>query len=468
MDIINSRLYELFSSLSEPELKELDKAINSSFFNYRKEEARLFEYLAKQRKLKNQNFSAEKVTVFVFGKKTDLAKLRHVMTYLSRIITRYIAIHEMEENEALQKMLLLTSYRKRKLEKQFLSTYTETEKFFLNEALLNAELYFHQLQLHLEFYNHSIVNRKAVNEDLIRLSEDLDAFYIIQKLKQACTILSYQNIFKFDHKPELMNEILAMAERKNGLKNPLVKLLYFNYQCLNEPQNEAHFTELKKALLHESAKRIELRELRDIYTLAINYCIKRLNTGSRNYFQEVFDIYKTGLSIRVFEENGKLSQFTYKNISAIAIGLNEYHWVKKFIEEYKSRLEKELQEGFYAYCLSRYYFAIADYERVSDLLREVEIKEQFTDLDARVLLIKTYYELDEINLLDYAINNLKQQLKRKKLKTYHGTVYGNFVKTVSRLTHLRPYDKKEKQTLREKLATTKAIAEKEWLLSKMQ
>ncbi|HEY0262446.1 MAG TPA: hypothetical protein VGB95_05430, partial [Chitinophagales bacterium] len=362
----------------------------------------------------------------------------------------------------------VTSYRKRNLEKQFLTTYAETEKFFLNEASLNAELYFHQLQLHLEFYNHSIVNRKAVNDDLIRLSEDLDAFYIIQKLKQACTILSYQNIFQFDHKPELMNEILVMAERKNNLKNPLVKLLYFNYQCLNEPQNEAHFTELKKALLHETAKRIELRELRDIYTLAINYCIKRLNTGSHNYFQEVFDIYKAGLSIRVFEENGKLSPFTYKNISAIAIGLKEYDWVKSFVEEYKSHLDKELQDGFYAYCLARYYFAIADYERVSDLLHEVEIKEQFTDLDARVLLIKTYYELDEMNLLDYSINNLKQQLKRKKLQTYHGTVYSNFAKMVSRITHLRPYDKKAKQTLREKLADTKAIAEKEWLLAKMQ
>lgn len=467
MNISDSQLLALFNTLSEKELKDLDKAINSPFFNYRKEEVRLFTYLVKQRKLKNPDFSAEKAISFVFKKKTDLAKLRHVMTYLSRIITRYIVLSEMEANKALQKMLLLTSYRKRNLEKQFLAIYSETERFFLNEASLNAELYFYQLQLHLEFYNHSIINRKAVNDDLIRLSEDLDAFYIIQKLKQACTILSYQNIFKFDHKPELMDEVLVMAERKSDLKNPLVKLLYFNYQCLNEPQNEAHFSALKKALLHESAKRIELRELRDIYTLAINYCIKRLNTGSRNYFQEVFDIYKAGLAIRVFEENGKLSQFTYKNISAIAIGLKEYNWVKNFIEEYKPHLEKELQDGFYAYCLARYYFAIANYERVSSLLREVEIKEQFTDLDARVLLIKTYHELDEMNLLDYAINNLKQQLKRKNLQTYHGAVYGNFAKIANRISHLRPYDKKAKQVLREKLSTTKAIAEKDWLLSKL-
>ncbi|HEY0262656.1 MAG TPA: hypothetical protein VGB95_06490, partial [Chitinophagales bacterium] len=86
MDISTSNLYALFNSLSETELKELDKAINSSFFNYRKEEARLFEYLLKLRESKKPDFSAEKAVFFVFGKKTDLAKLRHVMTYLSRII----------------------------------------------------------------------------------------------------------------------------------------------------------------------------------------------------------------------------------------------------------------------------------------------------------------------------------------------------------------------------------------------
>ncbi|HLP18695.1 MAG TPA: hypothetical protein VK174_00260, partial [Chitinophagales bacterium] len=136
-------------------------------------------------------------------------------------------------------------------------------------------------------------------------------------------------------------------------------------------------------------------------------------------------------------------------------------------EEYKNKLDPEIREGFYAYCMARYCFATGNYSRVMDLLQEVEIKEQFTDLDARVLLIKTYYELDEFGLLDYSNNNLKQQLKRKKLQTYHETVYGNFAKYITRLMKLRPYDKKAKAALKEKISGTSAMAEKEWLLGKI-
>ncbi|MCO5281697.1 MAG: hypothetical protein M9931_11695 [Chitinophagales bacterium] len=318
----------------------------------------------------------------------------------------------------------------------------------------------------MEFYNHSVSNRKAANQDLVRLSEDLDTFYIIQKLKQSCNILSYQNIFNFNHQPKLINEVLEMAQQNIHKENLLLKLLYYNYLCLCKPDNKSYFFELKKVLLNKYTTRIQQQELRDNYTLAINYCIKKLNTGAKEYYQEVFEIYQSGLLNQVFEENGILSPFTYKNIVSIAIGLKEYKWVKAFIESYKHKLDNEVQTGFYTYCLARYYFGIEDYERVSDLLREVEIKEQFTDLDARVLLAKTYFELDEINLLDYCINNLKQQLKRKKLQTYHAAVYGNFVKMLSKIVHLRPYDKKARQALREKILDTKVIAEKDWLLLK--
>lgn len=467
MNLLDSKLYTIFRTLSETELKELDKAVHSPFFNYRIEEVRLFEYLLKQHKLKRGNFLAENAILFVFKKKKGLADLRHVMTYLLRIITRFIAINELDKSPHLNNLLLLTSYRKRGLEKPFLNTYIETEKLFSQKTKLAAELYFYQLQLHLEYYNYSIVNRKAANSNLITLSEDLDTFYTIQKLKQSCTILSYQNIFKFNHQPSFLAEVLVMAEQEKFFKNPLVKLLYYNYKCLKEPQTETHFKELKKTLLSDNSKRIDIKELRDIYTLAINFCIKMLNTGTENYYKEVFDIYQSGLNNEIFIENRKISPFTYKNISAVAIRLKQYEWARTFIETYKPFITKDNQEGFYSYCIARYYFAIKNYSPISDLLLDLEIKEQFTDLDARILLSKTYFETDKIHLLNYCIANLKQQLKRKKLQSYHKAVYGNFVKIISKILNLSTYDTKGKRALLETINTTKELAEREWLISKL-
>ncbi len=468
MNFKASSLYQLFSSLSIEELKELDKAVHSPFFNYREEEIKLYEYLLKTKKAKASGISAEGAYKYVFPKQEmDIAKLRHVMTYLTRIITRYITIHEMEQDAVQEKLLLAQSLRRRNLPKQFLAGYKEAEEYIATTAAISPANYFYQLQLHTEYYSYSISNRKAENDDLQKLTDDLDSFYITQKLKHVCSILSYKNIFHFEHQPELVDEVMEMIQRKKLLSNPLVSLLYFNYLCLSEPDNEDYFLQLKDALLHKSG-RIEVKELKDIFTLAINYCIRRLNTGGQKYFIEVFDIYKAGLERGIFEEQGHLSPFTYKNITAIAIGLKAYDWVGSFIEEYKPKLTVEIRDGFYAYCKARYFFSLGKFDAVADLLQEVEIKEQFTDLDARVLLIKTYFESDEYNLLGYGIDNLKQQLKRKKLQTYHEAVYGNFAKMVLQLSHLRPYDKPARERLKTKVENTKAIAEKDWLLSKVK
>lgn len=468
MNFTDSNLYQLFSSLSPAELKELDKAVRSPYFNYRTEEIRLYEFLLLTKKRKEEKILLNNAVKYVFEDgKGDAAKLRHVMTYLTRIINRCIAIGEIESNEEHKQLLLARSMRKRGLSKLFTASYKEAEQYMQQDAALSPELYYHQFQLHTEYYIHSITNRRAQNEDLQRMSEDLDSFYITQKLKHACNLLSYRNVFKLEYTDDVMQDVMPLVQKKQMLNNPLVNLLYHNYLCLTEPNNEDYFIKLKDLLLNHS-QRVDVKELRDIFTLAINYCIKRLNTGGQKYYQEVFEIYVAGLQRAVFEDRGQLSPYTYKNISAIAIGLKQYEWVATFLEDYKSKLDEEIRDGFYAYCMARYCFAIAQYEQAMSLLQEVEIKEQFTDLDARVLLIKTYYELDEFGLLDYSLGNFKQQLKRKKLQTYHATVYGNFAKNMSKVMHLRPYDKKAKAQLKEDITLTNAIAEKEWLLSKVK
>lgn len=467
MKFQQSKLVELFSSLSAKEVKGLHKAVHSPFFNTRDEEIRLLEYLQKAWPDKPEMLEAELVYEYVFDDtQHDMARLRHVMTYLTRIIQRYMTIAGFEEDRAMVDLVYARSLRERNLTKQFLAEYHKAEAYLQQDALLTPDTYFYRLQIHTEYYAHAIASRKARNQELQMLSEDLDMFYAVQKLKQVSNILSYKNLFQLDHQPELMEEVLQLIERKNLRRDPLVAALYHSYLCLAEPEDEAHFARLKAALLN-SGQLIERRELKDIYTLAINYCIKRINTGDTRYHQQVFDIYRSGLEYHIFEEEGQLSPFTYKNIASIAIGLKQYEWVLYFLDEYKDRLPARHRDDFYTYCLARYYFSLSDYNQVTDLLQEVEIKEQFTDLDARILLIKTYLELDEYSLLDYSISNLKQQLKRKKLQTYHQEAYGNFAKLVGRLLNLRPYDKKARTSLQQKITNTRVVAEREWLLGKL-
>ena len=141
---------------------------------------------------------------------------------------------------------------------------------------LSSKLYYNNLQLRTEYYTHSIIKRKAMDIELLALSEDLDLYYVTQKLKQACNIISYKNMFKSEHELELLDEVIALINRKKLNDNPLIKILLSSYNSMLHPEEEEHFYQLKESLMNY-VQNIDINELKDVYILAINYCIKKIN-----------------------------------------------------------------------------------------------------------------------------------------------------------------------------------------------
>lgn len=468
MNLNKSKLIQLFKVLDAKEVKLLKLAINSPFFNYRKEEKNLFYFLCNNIHDSQKLSNTEEVYKNVFNSSdVNLSAMRHVMSYLTKIIVRVLTIQEFENEETSKNILLTKVLRKKNLSKHFLSQYQKTITHINSHSKLSSQKYYEQLQLHTEFYTYSIAQRKPMDISIKSISEDLDLFFVANKLKQICNIISHKNLFVSEFEPVLFDEITKLIESKNLLKNPLINLLYFSYKSLSHFEEEVYFFSLKKALFQHS-KLISLTELKDIFTLTINYCIKKLNTGNKSFIKEVFEIYKLGIALKVFEEDGKISPYTFKNIVSIGIALNNLDWVYEFLMSFEHKISSEYAKDFHTYCLARYYFSINDYNKVVSLLHQVVIKETFTDLDTRVLLIKTYFELLEYDLLDYSISNFKQLIQRKKLQTYHENVYKNFAKFSGYLLNLASTDKKRIDNLLLKLNKTNAIAEKEWLMQKLK
>lgn len=461
MKIKKSKLLVLIQSLTNEELKMIKLALDSPFFNYRNEEKSLFAYLVKYKNNNANLKDLKKLYRYVF--KSDdliLSKLRNVMSYLTKIILRVMTIIELEDENT--EVALLRFLRKKDLSKFFLQEYAASKQNVSSK--LSSKLYYNKLQLHTEYYTHSIIKRKAMDIELQVLSEDLDLYYVTQKLKQACNIISYKNMFKTEHELELLDEVLALINRKKLNENPLIQILLNTYNSMLNPEEEKYFYKLKESLINYT-QYIDINELKDVYILAINYCIKKINTGKSAYYNEIFLIYKSGLDNKIFEENGKISPYTFKNIVSIAIGIEEYDWLAVFLEAYENKILGEFAKDFYIYSLARYYFALKKYNEAMDLLQEVDIKETFTGLDTRILIIKIYYELKEFDLIDYTINNFKQQLQRKNLQTYHQATYKNFIKWMQKIIKTQHYNKPEKQKMAQSISKETIVAEKRWLLS---
>ena len=102
------------------------------------------------------------------------------------------------------------------------------------------------------------------------------------------------------------------------------------------------------------------------------------------------------------------------------------------------------------------------------LLLRVEFKDMLNNLDARRMLLKSYFELGEYNALDSLLDSFSRYIHRQKEKGYHQENYLNLIRFVKKIIHAKVEDKKIWKQMKEEIESTNRLAEREWLLEKLK
>ena len=89
------------------------------------------------------------------------------------------------------------------------------------------------------------------------------------------------------------------------------------------------------------------------------------------------------------------------------------------------------------------------------------------NLSAKILLLKVYYALEEIQLLEGLLNRFSTFLSRKKELAYHKNNYNNIIRFTRRLVVINPYSTKAKDKLRQEIKNTPLLTERVWLLEQL-
>jgi hypothetical protein len=211
------------------------------------------------------------------------------------------------------------------------------------------------------------------------------------------------------------------------------------------------------------------KERREVYLLAINYCIRRFNVGKKEFLQAAFDLYRRGLEDRSLFENGVLSKFTYKNVVSAGIGLQNFGWVRQFIDDYRAFLPVREQTAIYNYNLAVYYFRLPDYDAAMTLLRDGDFgSDTMTQLDARSMLLRVYFEKGYEDALDSLLDSFSVYLRRQKQLGYQRENYMNLIRFTKRLLILSATDKVGAAALRKEIEGVANVAERGWLLMKVK
>ena len=276
----NSVLFDLVSSLDKAELLRLGKFLRSPFVTHRSDVARLFASLAKCR-YRGKSFP-DKETLFreTFpGRAYDDLALRATMSDLRELIEDFLVWQHFQHDNLRVSMALMAQFRERNLPKHFEKAQRQTRRQLDDADIRNAE--FHQKELDFLFESAQFKTRTMRTGELPlqEIADALDLHYLAQKLRHACTQLSHQAVYRTQYDLGLLPALIEQVEHSGFLRVPAIALYYYCYRFLTEQYSLSYFQKFRDELF-ENERLFPATELKSLYLLATNFCIRQLNEGN--------------------------------------------------------------------------------------------------------------------------------------------------------------------------------------------
>ncbi|MCB0566145.1 MAG: hypothetical protein KDD01_17375 [Phaeodactylibacter sp.] len=462
-----SNLIRLFRSLTKRDIRELRKFVRSPYFNQREDVVRLFDYLAGVIEEEEALGKGRAFAAIWPGQPYDDELMRLVMHFLQKHIKRYLAWSHLEEEEpSFLQLQLCKALRRRGQDKQHQKELSALRRKQQQQPFRSVDYHYYDYRLHLEQHEYNLRRRRSGGKNLQELADALTTFYLSDLLRYSCTILIAQKLSRQEYNLEMVEGMMQLVKGMPVALAPAVQVYYQAYLALAVPEEEKRFIRLTEMMERHWAA-FPPDEAHDIYLLAINYCIRRLNQGERQYIREAFELYRKGLERKLLFRQGELSKFTYNNVLMLAIALEEWEWSEAFLETFKSYLPARERENIYRYNQAIYYFSKPDYGRAMELLQRVTFRDVLYNLNARRMLLRIYYELGEYDALNSLLDSFATYLRRQNELGYHREHYANLIYFVRRLLNLGRHDNAERQRLYRKVQQTESVAERDWLLKQL-
>lgn len=462
--MIDNKLFELIKILSSVEKRECAAFLKSPYHNRREDVLGLWERCSSGK----QALDAAATFAAIYpGEPFSDGQWRHLQSFLIGGIEAFLAQRAWEKAPLHADLHLLPIYREKNLHKPLEHTLRRaTER--LDKLPRDGQYYHFLYQLEWERYAAAQEQHgRSQENDLMAVSRAFDVYTTANKLRLACLIQSHRTVFQVEYDHSFLPDLLRFVEKSALLDVPIVALYYHCYQSLTEGREES-FRAFREAL-ETQGKALPEAETRTFTLLAINYCIRQLNTGETRYVREAFDLYRVGLDTAALLEHGHLSRFAFKNIVALGLRLQEFAWVERFIVQYEPFLEEKYRAAHRDYNLARLHFVQKNYTSAMPLLARVGESDLLLNLDSRVMLLKMYYEMGEFDALDALLASFKiLLLRKKKVIGYHSSHYLNTLRYIQKLVRMAPHDKKAAAAFRADLEANKSVIERDWLLGQLK
>ncbi len=464
--MFSDKLISLLRAFSKVEMTRLHKFLQSPYFNDQEDITRLFDLVSqvlRKGETATSQLEKEKIWAALYPKRRlDDAHLRRLASDLTQLALEFM-VHEARRQDPLGEALELQKVLDQpELKKHLVSVERRIGKLLNDNPIGSTTNYLAQFNMHRNiFYRASNVDKLGPADFY------LECFYLTQKLRFYIALLLYRGSRTTEQEMKIISGFWEYLADERFAKIALIQIYLKVIACFNEPDQEQHFRDLMDKL-DWFAPELDNKDLRESYHMAQNYCALKINQGKKEYYRSVFNIFKRIIEQDILLEDGHLSEGVYKNIITSSLGVSEFAWAEQFIQDYSTYLPTAIRENARSFNLAYLYFHLRRYEKVIELLQNVEYSDVIYALGAKSMLLRTYYELDETVALDSLIDSFRIFLRRNKvISKNQKREYNNFLHIVKKLTARSLSDQAALAKLRQRVTETSSAMPKKWLLEKI-
>ena len=390
------------------------------------------------------------------------------MHNLLKIIKLYLIQKELEVNETQTQILLARAMKRRGLDDFFEKKLLVAKEAHLKQGFRHAHFHYLNYRLAEEELDHIMLLRRQGDIQLTPWSRSLTTFFAAETLRQAAIGISMEDVSKQVFDAPMLESVLQLVENgyfDEDTEGGVVRV-YYNALMALKTHNVLFFNELKQLII-KNRYQFPDHEIRNVYLLAINFCIRRINADETAFRQEAFDLYEAGLANRALFENGILSKFTFKNAISAGTMMGKDEWVREFLEFGKQFLHPKEREAVYSYNLAVFHFGKGDYSAATVLLQRSDFGDVLTNLASRALLLRIYFETGADDALASLCDSFQTFLNRQKALNNQKDSYLNRIRFVRKLLRADLCNPIARQQIHDEMAQTTYLAGRNWLMQKV-
>ncbi|HKK79427.1 MAG TPA: hypothetical protein VJ933_07340, partial [Phaeodactylibacter sp.] len=297
--------------------------------------------------------------------------------------------------------------------------------------------------------------------------EKLNTFYYATVLKYACTLLSWSLVVKGKFELSPISKRVIEALREAPQASPLIQIYLSIYQTMSsdnrEEDSHLYFQRLE-GYIKQCQQEVDQEEMREIYLYAINFCARRIRKGEAAYRKRVIELYEDGIAQGYLFEQGYLSHWTYTNVVKLMLLEKQFQKAEEFIHRYKEKMPPRFYNDAFHFNLAELYFQQGRYGEVLKLLQQLTFTDSHYNMGSRMLIIKTFYELNDIEpLLSNLASFTRLLMRNKGLSGAYQKTMLNFCKLLQQILRVHKDEAKREKTA-ERIRSTDMLAERSWLL----